>query len=105
MYNILIFAKAYNKATVKKYEEDALFLIATIKKLNHNTFYFSHCMVVGDRQKHLACLLTVKAVMDPATLEVTTHQGFGSGFNQVSGSGSVFGIRIRIQEGKNDPQK
>ncbi len=27
----------------------------------------------------------------------------GSGFNQVSGSG--FGIRIRIQEGKNDPQK
>jgi hypothetical protein len=29
----------------------------------------------------------------------------GSGFNQVSGSGSVFGIRIRIQEDKNDPQK
>jgi hypothetical protein len=28
-----------------------------------------------------------------------------SGFNQVSGSGSVFGIRIRIQEGKNYPQK
>jgi hypothetical protein len=27
----------------------------------------------------------------------------GSGFNQVSGSG--YGIRIRIQEGKNDPQK
>jgi hypothetical protein len=30
-------------------------------------------------------------------------QGFGSGFNQISGSGSVFGIRI--QEGKKDPQK
>jgi hypothetical protein len=29
----------------------------------------------------------------------------GSGFNQVSGSGSAFGIRMRIQEGKNDPQK
>ncbi len=31
----------------------------------------------------------------------------GSGFNQVSasGSGSVLGIRIRIQEGKNEPQK
>jgi hypothetical protein len=29
----------------------------------------------------------------------------GTGFNQVRGSGSVFGIRIRIQEGKNDPQK
>jgi hypothetical protein len=28
-----------------------------------------------------------------------------SGFKQVSGSGSVFGIRIRIQEGKNDLQK
>jgi hypothetical protein len=27
----------------------------------------------------------------------------GSGFNRVSGSG--FGIRIRIPEGKNDPQK
>ncbi len=28
-----------------------------------------------------------------------------SGFNRVIGSGSEFGIRIRIQEGKNDPQK
>ncbi len=31
-------------------------------------------------------------------------QGFGSVFNQVSGFGSVFGIRIPIQECKNDPQ-
>jgi hypothetical protein len=33
--------------------------------------------------------------------------GIGSGFNQVSAfeSGSVFGIRIRIQEGKTDPKK
>ncbi len=29
----------------------------------------------------------------------------GSGFNQDSGSGSVFGIRIRTQEGQNDPEK
>ncbi len=29
----------------------------------------------------------------------------GSVFNRTSGSGSVFGIRIRIQEGKNVPQK
>jgi hypothetical protein len=29
----------------------------------------------------------------------------GSGLNQVSESGSVIGIQIRIQEGKNDPQK
>jgi len=29
----------------------------------------------------------------------------GSGFNRVSGSVSAFGIRIRIQEGKSDPQK
>jgi hypothetical protein len=29
----------------------------------------------------------------------------GSGFNRVSRPGSVFGIRIRIQEGKNDLQK
>jgi hypothetical protein len=33
------------------------------------------------------------------------HQGFVSGFNQVSGSGSVFEIRIQIQEGKNDSLK
>ncbi len=33
------------------------------------------------------------------------YQGCGSGFNWVCGSGSVFGIRIRIQEGKNDLQK
>jgi hypothetical protein len=29
----------------------------------------------------------------------------GSVFNRASGSGSVFGIQIRIKEGKNDPQK
>jgi hypothetical protein len=28
-----------------------------------------------------------------------------SGFNQVNGSGSGFGILIQIQEGKDDPQK
>lgn len=32
--------------------------------------FVSNCVVVGDKQKHLACLLTVKAVPDPATLEV-----------------------------------
>ncbi len=31
--------------------------------------------------------------------------GSGSGFNRVCGSESRFEIRIRIQEGKNDPQK
>jgi len=31
----------------------------------------SNCMVVGDQQKHLALLITVRAVMDPATLEPT----------------------------------
>lgn len=31
----------------------------------------SHCMVVGDKQKHLACLITVRAVLDPSTLEIT----------------------------------
>lgn len=31
----------------------------------------SNCMVVGDKQKHLALLLTVRAVIDPASLEVT----------------------------------
>jgi hypothetical protein len=29
-----------------------------------------------------------------------TNQGFGSEFNRVSGSGFVFGIRIRIREGE-----
>jgi hypothetical protein len=36
---------------------------------------------------------------------VFINQCFGSGFNQVSGSVSGFGIRIRIQESKKDPQK
>jgi hypothetical protein len=45
-------------------------------------------------------------VEKPATFSRdTSKQGFESVFNQVSGSGSVFGIRIRIQEGKNDPHK
>jgi hypothetical protein len=34
-----------------------------------------------------------------------SYQCFGSGFNQVSGFVSGLGIRIRIQEGKSDPQK
>jgi len=33
--------------------------------------FVSNCVVVGDKQKHLACLLTVKAVPDPLTLEIT----------------------------------
>jgi hypothetical protein len=36
-------------------------------------------------------------------LRIRIRIRIGSGFNRVSGSGSVFGIRI--QEGKNDPQK
>ncbi len=39
----------------------------------------------------------------PLNYGFLANQGFGSGFIQVSGSGSVFGIRI--QEGENDPQK
>jgi hypothetical protein len=39
------------------------------------------------------------------TRVVDPDPGSGSVFNRVYGSGSVFGIRIRIQEGKNDPQK
>jgi len=33
--------------------------------------FVSNCVVVGDKQKHLACLITVKAVPDPQTLEMT----------------------------------
>jgi len=33
--------------------------------------FVSNCVVVGDKQKHLACLLTVKAVPDPQTLDMT----------------------------------
>ncbi len=38
-----------------------------------------------------------------ANLRLADNQCFKSGFNQVSWFG--FEIRIRIQEGKNDPQK
>merc|ERR1712008_327808 len=33
--------------------------------------FVSNCVVVGDKQKHLACLITIKAVPDPQTLEMT----------------------------------
>lgn len=33
--------------------------------------FVSNCVVVGDKQKHLACLVTVKAVPDPQTMEMT----------------------------------
>jgi len=33
--------------------------------------FVSNCVVVGDKQKHLATLLTIKAVPDPVTLEMT----------------------------------
>ena len=33
--------------------------------------FVSNCVVVGDKQKHLACLLTVRAVHDPLTMEAT----------------------------------
>ena len=33
--------------------------------------FVSNCVVVGDKQKHLACLLTVRAVLDPLTAEAT----------------------------------
>ncbi len=52
-------------------------------------------------------LLVWVADPDPYWIRIQSGQWIripiGSGFNQVSGSGSVFGIRI--QEGKNDPQK
>ena len=31
----------------------------------------SNCVVVGDKQKHLACLLTLRCVPDPVTGEPT----------------------------------
>ncbi len=38
-------------------------------------------------------------------LRIRSNEWIGSGFTQVSKSGSGFGIRIQIQEGKHDPQK
>ena len=35
--------------------------------------FVSNCIVVGDKQKHLACLLTVRAVHDPMT-QVSSNQ-------------------------------
>lgn len=35
--------------------------------------FVSNCVVVGDKQKHLACLLTVRSVPDPLTMEATTQ--------------------------------
>merc|ERR1712032_1530417 len=33
--------------------------------------FVSNCVVVGDKQKHLACLLTIRSVPDPLTMEAT----------------------------------
>jgi len=38
----------------------------------------SQCVVVGDRQKHLAALITVRAVIDPVTLEATDQLEAGA---------------------------
>jgi hypothetical protein len=51
-------------------------------------------------EKHLLFILECSLFLDPAGPQLLKA---GSGFNEVSGSGSVFGIRI--QEGKNGPQK
>jgi hypothetical protein len=64
------------------------------------------------------CLLTTLSTFYPSfmflfqlrhavmfsVIRVSGKQCFGSGFNQDSGSVSGFGIRILIQEGKNDPK-
>jgi hypothetical protein len=51
----------------------------------------------------IGLLGTTKSLMTLPGLWIRIR--IGSVFNQVCGSGSVFGIRIRIQEGKNDPKK
>jgi len=48
----------------------ASYPIETLIKTELSQFV-SNCVVVGDKQNYLACLLTVKAVIDPVTLEVT----------------------------------
>lgn len=35
--------------------------------------FVNNCVVVGDKQKHLACLITVRAVVDPVTQEATSQ--------------------------------
>jgi len=40
--------------------------------------FVSNCVVVGDKQKHLACLLTVKAVPDPVTMEMTDQMDYNA---------------------------
>jgi hypothetical protein len=52
-----------------------------------------------------ACFGAYYQVTETLKSRVADPIRIGSGFNRVCGSGSGFGIRIRIQEGKNDPQK
>jgi len=40
--------------------------------------FVSNCVVVGDKQKHLAALITVKAVPDPVTFEMTDQMDAGA---------------------------
>jgi hypothetical protein len=58
--------------------------------------------LVGSRKSvRTAWLHVIKDLCVPCSVS----ELIGSGFNKVSGSVSGFGIRIRIQEGKKEPQK
>jgi hypothetical protein len=66
----------------------------------HRTLF--HFILSPCRQScRVACLF--KCVSAGLRIRIRIRNRIGSGFNRVSGSGSGFGIRI--QEGKNDPQK
>jgi hypothetical protein len=58
---------------------------------------------LAELQPPMFDLHPMRALFLMSKVSTTSRQCFGSGFKQVSGSGSVFGTRI--QEGTNDPQK
>ncbi len=68
------------------------------RKLTH---YYRFVSIAGSTNVYIS--LFWLCILGKAGFRIRIR--IGSVFNRASGSGSVFGIRIRIQEGKNNPHK
>jgi hypothetical protein len=103
----VFFISGHDDATLERLQKELLPLMVKIKGnyervpswLRVNRQFVPDFLVKDPRQAFSTDLLHLGRVADPDPKWIRIQSGM------VSGSGFVFGIRIRIQEGKNDPQK